>query len=93
MRRFAAIAPVLATFSVCAQTVLEVFPLRNRAAEAVSPVLRPLLEPGGVIAGQGYQLGGVAASAAARERGGFATREVRSGTAGPVWITVEEVPN
>jgi hypothetical protein len=93
MRRFAALALLLATFSVCAQTELEVLPLRNRAAEAVIPVLRPLREPGGVIAGQCYQLGGVAASAAERERGGLSAREVRSGTAGPVWIKVKEVPN
>lgn len=56
MRKFAAPALFVATFSVCAQTELEVLPLRNRTAEEIIPVLRPLLEPGGVITGQGYQL-------------------------------------
>lgn len=35
---------------------LEVVPLQHRSAEQVIPVLRPLLESGGAITGQGYQL-------------------------------------
>ncbi len=39
-----------------AQGDLEILQLRNRSAEKVIPILRPLLEPGGVLTGQGYQL-------------------------------------
>lgn len=39
-----------------AQGSLEVVPLRNRSAEQVMPVLRPLLDPGAAMTGQGYQL-------------------------------------
>jgi type II secretory pathway component GspD/PulD (secretin) len=39
-----------------AQQALEIIPLRHRSADQVIPVLRPLLEPGGAISGQGYQL-------------------------------------
>ena len=39
-----------------AQGDLEILQLRSRSAEQVIPVLRPLLEPGGVLTGQGYQL-------------------------------------
>lgn len=35
-----------------AQGALEVIPLRHRTADQVIPVLRPLLEPGGVLSGQ-----------------------------------------
>ena len=42
--------------AVFAQGSLEIVPLRNRSADQVIPVLRPLLEPGGVLTGQGYQL-------------------------------------
>ena len=38
------------------QGVLEVISLRHRTAEQVIPVLRPLLEPGGVLSGQYNQL-------------------------------------
>jgi len=38
------------------QGILEVVPLRHRSAEQVIPVLRPLVESGGVVTGQGYQL-------------------------------------
>lgn len=41
---------------VAAQGSLEVIPLRHRSAEQVIPVLRPLMEAGGVLSGQGYQL-------------------------------------
>ena len=39
-----------------AQGTLEVISLRHRTAEQVIPVLRPLLEPGGVLSGQSNQL-------------------------------------
>ena len=39
-----------------AQGTLEVISLRHRTAEQVIPVLRPLLEPGGVLSGQYNQL-------------------------------------
>lgn len=39
-----------------AQGGLEILPLRHRSAEQVVPVLRGLLEPGGTVTGQGYQL-------------------------------------
>ena len=39
-----------------AQQTLEIIALRHRSVDQVIPVLRPLLEPGGVVSGQGYQL-------------------------------------
>lgn len=39
-----------------AQGAIEVISLRHRTAEQVIPVLRPLLEPGGALSGQGNQL-------------------------------------
>ena len=42
--------------SAVAQGTLEVISLRHRTAEQVIPVLRPLLEPGGVLSGQYSQL-------------------------------------
>jgi type II secretory pathway component GspD/PulD (secretin) len=38
------------------QGTIEVISLRHRAADQVIPVLQPLLEPGGALSGQGYQL-------------------------------------
>ncbi len=38
------------------QGALEIIPLRQRSVEQVIPALRPLLEPGGVLTGHGYQL-------------------------------------
>lgn len=35
---------------------LEILPLRHRTVDQVLPVLRPLLEPGGALSGQGHQL-------------------------------------
>src|SRR5678816_2921450 len=35
---------------------LEVFPLRHRTADQVLPALRPLMEPGATLTGQGTQL-------------------------------------
>ena len=40
----------------CAQGSLEILSLRFRTADQVIPVLRPLLEPGGSLTGQGNQL-------------------------------------
>ncbi len=42
--------------SLLAQGGLEILPLRHRSAEQVVPVLRGLVEPGGTVTGQGYQL-------------------------------------
>ena len=39
-----------------AQGDLQILQLRSRSAEQVIPILRPLLEPSGVLTGQGYQL-------------------------------------
>ncbi|HEY1290819.1 MAG TPA: secretin N-terminal domain-containing protein [Burkholderiales bacterium] len=41
---------------VAAQGSLEIIPLRHRAADQVLPALRPLLEPGATLTGQGTQL-------------------------------------
>ena len=43
---------MLATTGAFAQGSLEVISLRHRTADQVIPVLRPLLEPGGVLSGQ-----------------------------------------
>ena len=51
---FAAFA--LHAVAVAAQGNLEILPLKHRSAEQVIPVLRPLVEPGGVLSGQAYQL-------------------------------------
>ncbi len=55
-----AISLAFALFAVTAvafaQDRLEVIALRHRTAEQVLPVLRPLLQPGGAISGQGNQL-------------------------------------
>ncbi len=42
--------------SLHAQGTLEVIALRHRSAEQVIPILSPLLEPGGALSGQAYQL-------------------------------------
>jgi len=47
------LAHALAAFG---QGGLEIVPLRHRSAEQVIPVLRPLVEAGGTLSGQGYQL-------------------------------------
>ncbi|MGQ0510591.1 MAG: secretin N-terminal domain-containing protein [Betaproteobacteria bacterium] len=47
---------LLACGVVHAQGELEILQLRSRSAEQVIPILRPLLAPGGVLTGQGYQL-------------------------------------
>src|SRR5438132_2587955 len=38
------------------QNMLEILQLRHRTAEQVLPVLRPLVEPGGTLTGEGNQL-------------------------------------
>lgn len=42
--------------SAPAQAELEIIPLRHRTVDQVLPVLRPLVEPGGVLSGQNNQL-------------------------------------
>ena len=42
--------------ALAAQGNLEVIALQHRSAEQVIPVLRPLLDAGGALSGQGYQL-------------------------------------
>jgi type II secretory pathway component GspD/PulD (secretin) len=46
----------IASTAALAQATLEVIQLRNRPAEQVIPILRPLLEPGGALSGQNFQL-------------------------------------
>jgi type II secretory pathway component GspD/PulD (secretin) len=46
----------LAALPAVAQNSLEIIDLRHRTAEQVIPVLRPLVEPGGTLSGQGTQL-------------------------------------
>ena len=46
----------LAALPAAAQNSLEIISLRHRTAEQVIPVLRPLVEPGGTLSGQGTQL-------------------------------------
>jgi len=52
--RFAVLAPLASVAR--AQNALEIIALRYRTAEQILPSLRPLLEPGGTISGQGSQL-------------------------------------
>jgi len=56
MRKLAPLVLFLVALGVSAQADLEVIALRHRSAEELIPILRPLLEPGGVMTGQGYQL-------------------------------------
>jgi len=49
-------AAALGAAGACAQGSLEIIPLRHRTLEQVLPVLRPLLEPGGVLTGRSNQL-------------------------------------
>ena len=53
-RVLALLAPACICGSALAQ--MEVIQLRNRTAEEVIPILRPLVEPGGAITGMQYQL-------------------------------------
>src|SRR5919109_629862 len=52
--RFAVL--MLLASAAMAQNALEIITLRNRTAEQVLPALRPLLEPGATLSGQGNQL-------------------------------------
>src|SRR5678816_1378164 len=45
-----------AALPAAAQNSLEIISLRHRTAEQVMPVLKPLVEPGGTLSGQGTQL-------------------------------------
>jgi hypothetical protein len=51
-----AAALFLASGAARAQNALEIISLRHRTAEQVLPALQPLVEPGGMLAGQGNQL-------------------------------------
>src|SRR5262249_47894702 len=44
------------TGQAAGQGSLEIIPLRHRTADQVLPALRPLLEPGATLTGQGTQL-------------------------------------
>src|ERR1051325_10507717 len=46
----------LVALPAAAQNSLEIIDLRHRTAEQVIPVLKPLVEPGGSLSGQGTQL-------------------------------------
>src|ERR687887_2073260 len=52
--RFAVL--MLLASAAMAQNALEIIGLRHRTAEQVLPALRPLLEPGATLSGQGTQL-------------------------------------
>ena len=52
--RFAVLA--LVARASCAQNALQIITLRHRTAEQVLPSLRPLLEQGATISGEGSQL-------------------------------------
>lgn len=47
---------LVAALPAAAQGSLEILQLRHRTAEQVIPVLRPIVEPGGSLSGQGNQL-------------------------------------
>ena len=50
------LAVALIAGSAAAQGSLEIIPLRHRTADQVLPALRPLMEPGATLSGQGTQL-------------------------------------
>jgi hypothetical protein len=56
MRRALCIALALLATQASSQNALEIIPLRHRTAEQVLPALRPLMEPGATLTGQGTQL-------------------------------------
>src|SRR5690348_3741880 len=59
MNRSALVRLALIAFAAlpaAAQNALEIIGLRYRTAEQVIPVLKPLVEPGGTLSGQGTQL-------------------------------------
>ena len=56
MKRFLPLGLLLAAGITLAQGALEIIPLRHRTADEMIPVLQPMLEPGGALSGQAYQL-------------------------------------
>lgn len=56
MKRFLPLWLLAAACAGWAQGTLEVITLQHRTADQVIPVLQPLLEPGGALSGQAYQL-------------------------------------
>lgn len=56
MRRFLLFLLALLPLLAVAQQEMEIIPLRHRPVEQVLPILRPLLEPGGVLSGMNNQL-------------------------------------
>lgn len=56
MKRFLVLLAVLLPLLAVAQQEMEIVPLRHRPVEQVLPILRPLLEPGGVLSGMNNQL-------------------------------------
>jgi hypothetical protein len=50
------VALTLIAAQASGQNALEIIPLRHRTAEQVLPALRPLMEPGATLTGQGTQL-------------------------------------
>ncbi len=50
------VATLFGALSTAARAEVEVIQLRNRSAEEVLPILRPLVEPGGALTGMQYQL-------------------------------------
>jgi type II secretory pathway component GspD/PulD (secretin) len=50
------LALTLTAMQASGQNALEIIPLRHRTAEQVLPALRPLMEPGATLTGQGTQL-------------------------------------
>jgi hypothetical protein len=56
MRLTLYVALVLLATPASSQNALEIIPLRYRTAEQVLPALRPLMEPGATLSGQGGQL-------------------------------------
>ena len=56
VRSALAVAAACVASLSAAQYALEIIPLRHRTVEQVLPTLRPLVEPGGTLTGQGNQL-------------------------------------
>lgn len=56
-RRFFLLGLLTAAFAApAAAQTLEIIQLRNRPVEQIIPIVQPLLEPGGVVSGSGFQL-------------------------------------
>lgn len=56
MKHLIALLLAFLSSQVFAQQEMEIIPLRHRTVEQVMPVIRPLVEPGGVISGMNNQL-------------------------------------